>query len=56
MSPPARPQAAAGADLGPTRYFGVVVATISTLIYGGGLAFMLYRLRGAVVRDALRRP
>lgn len=47
-------QEAAGADLGPMRYFGVVVAVISTLIYGGALAFMLYRLRGPEVRDAMK--
>jgi hypothetical protein len=49
-------EAAGDTDLGPFRYFGVIVATISTLLYGGGLVFMLHCLRGAEVRDALRRP
>jgi hypothetical protein len=43
----------AGADLGPFRSIGVVVATISTLLYGGGLVFMLHCLRSKEVRDAL---
>jgi hypothetical protein len=40
---------------GPMRHVGVVAAVFSTLLYGGGLAFMLYRLRGSEVRDALER-
>jgi hypothetical protein len=42
-----------GADLGPFRYVGVVAATFSSLIYGGGLVLMLHRLRSREVRDAL---
>lgn len=47
-------EAMGDADLGPMRYFGIFVATFSTLLYGGGLAFMLYRLRGPEVRGALQ--
>ena len=46
--------ASGGEELGPMRYFGILIGVISTLIYGGALGLLIYRLRGADVREAMR--
>ena len=44
-----------GAEMGPFRYFGIVVAVFSTLLYGSGLVLMLLNLRSAEVRASFQR-
>ena len=51
-----RSMAEAGADVGVFRWFGVIVALISTVFYGGLLVLMLVQLRSRAVREAVGVP